>query len=51
MFLWATPTGMSVFHTEFASASATLAKDQGLYNGFLAAVSRASLVEGATSTS
>jgi putative membrane protein len=39
MFLWDKPTGMNVFHTtaEFAAASATMAKNQGLYNGFLAA--------------
>ncbi|MES2179940.1 MAG: DUF1304 domain-containing protein [Gemmatimonadota bacterium] len=39
MFLWTTPTGRRVFHTteEFALASKTLAANQGLYNGFLAA--------------
>jgi putative membrane protein len=39
MFLWTTPTGMKTFGTtpEFAQASATLAANQGLYNGFLAA--------------
>ncbi|MBV9880293.1 MAG: DUF1304 domain-containing protein [Gemmatirosa sp.] len=39
MFLWTTPTGRRVFRTtpEFAQASATLAANQGLYNGFLAA--------------
>jgi putative membrane protein len=39
MFLWNTPTGHRVFNMtpDFASASATLAANQGLYNGFLAA--------------
>jgi putative membrane protein len=39
MFLWDKPTGRGVFHTtaEFASQSKTLAANQGLYNGFLAA--------------
>ncbi|MBL9103974.1 MAG: DUF1304 domain-containing protein [Myxococcales bacterium] len=39
MFLWTTPRGMATFGTtpEFAQASATLAANQGLYNGFLAA--------------
>lgn len=39
MFLWTTPYGRRVFHTsaEYAQASAPLAKNQGLYNGFLAA--------------
>ena len=39
MFLWTTPTGMRVFALtpEFAEQSATLAANQGLYNGFLAA--------------
>ena len=39
MFLWTTPTGRRVFATtaEFAQASKTLAANQGLYNGFLAA--------------
>jgi putative membrane protein len=39
MFLWETPFGMRVFGTtpEFASASAPLAANQGLYNGFLSA--------------
>lgn len=38
MFMWNTPTGRRVFGTtpEFAQASATLAANQGLYNGFLA---------------
>ncbi len=39
MFLWTKPTGRRVFRTteEFAKASAALAANQGLYNGFLAA--------------
>jgi putative membrane protein len=39
MFLWRTPTGMRIFATEpvFAAQAATLAANQGLYNGFLAA--------------
>src|SRR5215208_1055240 len=39
MFLWTKPAGRRVFQTapEFAQASATLAANQGLYNGFLAA--------------
>lgn len=39
MFLWTKPAGMRVFRTtpEFAKESAGLAKNQGLYNGFLAA--------------
>jgi putative membrane protein len=39
MFLWAKPYGRRVFRTtpEFAEASKTLAANQGLYNGFLAA--------------
>lgn len=39
MFLWETPYGLKTFNmtSEVASASATLAKNQGLYNGFLAA--------------
>jgi putative membrane protein len=39
MFLWTTPRGRAVFGTdpEFARASAPLAANQGLYNGFLAA--------------
>jgi putative membrane protein len=39
MFLWTTPTGLATFHStqEFANQSATLAMNQGLYNGFLAA--------------
>jgi putative membrane protein len=39
MFLWDTPKGRRVFGTtqEFATQSRTLAANQGLYNGFLAA--------------
>lgn len=39
MFLWTKPIGMKTFGTtaEFAEASAALAANQGLYNGFLAA--------------
>jgi putative membrane protein len=39
MFLWTTPRGRKTFNltTEFAAASKTLAANQGLYNGFLAA--------------
>ncbi|MEX0300471.1 MAG: DUF1304 domain-containing protein [Kordiimonas sp.] len=39
MFLWEQPIGLKTFGTtaEFAKASATLAANQGLYNGFLAA--------------
>jgi len=39
MFLWTKPFGMRTFHLspEIAQASAGLAANQGLYNGFLAA--------------
>jgi putative membrane protein len=39
MFLWDTPRGRRVFATDaaFATASKSLAANQGLYNGFLAA--------------
>jgi putative membrane protein len=39
MFLWTTPFGLKTFNMtpEFAASSATLAANQGLYNGFLAA--------------
>src|SRR5258708_7557181 len=39
MFLWDTPRGRRVFGTteELAAASKSLAANQGLYNGFLAA--------------
>ncbi|MGN6519018.1 MAG: DUF1304 domain-containing protein [Dokdonella sp.] len=49
MFLWTTPTGRRAFGTtpEFAQASKTLAANQGLYNGFLAAGLAWGLLEGA----
>jgi putative membrane protein len=39
MFYWDRPAGRKIFHTtpEFSKASAVLAANQGLYNGFLAA--------------
>ncbi len=39
MFLWTTPRGLRAFGTtqEVADSSKTLAANQGLYNGFLAA--------------
>lgn len=39
MFLWQTPRGLKAFHMKAAQAkaTATLAANQGLYNGFLAA--------------
>ena len=39
MFMWTKPLGRRVFATsaEFAATSKTLAANQGLYNGFLAA--------------
>lgn len=39
MFLWDTPFGRRTFglNTEYAKASRSLAANQGLYNGFLAA--------------
>ncbi len=39
MFLWTKPAGLRTFHmsAEKAKESATLAANQGLYNGFLAA--------------
>jgi len=39
MFLWEKPVGLKTFRNtaEFARASRTLAANQGLYNGFLAA--------------
>jgi putative membrane protein len=39
MFLWTRPIGMRIFRLtpQAAAASATLAMNQGLYNGFLAA--------------
>ncbi len=46
MFLWTKPTGLETFHNTQAVADtcATLAMNQGLYNGFLAAALIASLV-------
>jgi putative membrane protein len=39
MFLWKTPRGRAIFGTseDFADETATLAANQGLYNGFLSA--------------
>lgn len=47
--LWATPKGRRAFGTtqEFAEASKTLAANQGLYNGFLAAGLIWGLIQGA----
>ena len=52
MFLWDRPTGRRIFRTtpEFASASKTLAANQGLYNGFLAAGLVWSIALGAAGT-
>ena len=49
MFLWTTPFGLRTFGLtrEFAAASRTLAANQGLYNGFLAAGLGWSLLLGA----
>ncbi|MDB5796385.1 MAG: rane protein [Paucimonas sp.] len=49
MFLWTTPRGRRAFGLtpEFAAASKTLAANQGLYNGFLAAGLAWGLVLGA----
>ncbi len=46
MFLWQTPRGLKAFGTtpDQAAAMATLAANQGLYNGFLAAGLGLSLV-------
>ena len=48
MFFWDKPLGRKVFNLtpEFAAASKTLAANQGLYNGFLAAGLIWGLVEG-----
>jgi putative membrane protein len=48
MFLFTKPTGLETFHLTQASADtcATLAKNQGLYNGFLAAALIASTASG-----
>lgn len=52
MFLWNTPRGRKAFNTtpEFAAASKTLAANQGLYNGLLAAGLIWGLSRGATGT-
>jgi putative membrane protein len=49
MALWRKPTGRRVFRTtpEFADATAALAANQGLYNGFLAAGLIVGLTRGA----
>jgi putative membrane protein len=49
MFLWDRPAGRRIFHltAEFSHASRTLAANQGLYNGFLAAGLMWGLVLGA----
>jgi putative membrane protein len=51
MFLWTKPFGLRTFNLtpEFAEASKTLAANQGLYNGFLAAGLIWSLFLGANS--
>lgn len=51
MFLWDHPTGRRTFKMtpEYSKASATLAANQGLYNGFLAAGLIWSLVTGDSS--
>ena len=48
MFLWDTRSGRKIFRTTetFAKESAALAKNQGLYNGFLAAGLGWSLIGG-----
>ncbi len=48
MFFWRKPFGMKTFGTtpDFAEASAALAANQGLYNGFLAAGLAWSLLPG-----
>ena len=52
MFLWTTPRGYKSFGltAEFAKSTATLAANQGLYNGFLAAGLIWSLVHSGEST-
>ena len=52
MFLWTTPRGRKTFGLtqEFAEASKTLAANQGLYNGFLAAGLVFGLARGELST-
>lgn len=51
MFLWTRPFGLKTFNmtNETAQASATLAANQGLYNGFLAAGLIWGLITGITS--
>ncbi len=51
MFIWDTPAGRRLFQTTeaFARESAALAKNQGLYNGFLAAGLGWSLMGGGAS--
>lgn len=51
MFLWTTPTGRKAFGMtkEVAEASKTLAANQGLYNGFLAAGLGWSIIHGVPS--
>ncbi len=52
MFLWDKPFGLDAFHNtlDVAKASATLAGNQGLYNGFLAAGLLWSLIQGRRDT-
>jgi len=52
MFFWDKPFGLDAFHNtlEAAKASATLAGNQGLYNGFLAAGLLWSLFQGRRDT-
>lgn len=53
MFLWDKPFGLRTFglKQEFATASKSLAANQGLYNGFLAAGLAWSLIPGPAETS
>lgn len=50
MFLWTSPKGQKAFNLtpQFAQATKSLAANQGLYNGFLAAGLFWGLIEGAT---
>jgi len=52
MFFWDKPFGLDAFHNtlDVAKASATLAGNQGLYNGFLAAGLLWSLIQGRRDT-
>ncbi|KQR27908.1 DUF1304 domain-containing protein [Deinococcus sp. Leaf326] len=52
MFLWTTPRAMKAFGTtpEFAQATRSLAANQGLYNGFLAAGLLWGLLTGSAAT-